>query len=158
MATFTLSTLDRGAPNTYIRYALTFACDAKQVTAATEKLQKAMKSLVNEIPMLAGTVVTNSPENPIVTVTLQQVNHFKATIARLGSNYQDYAALHRQRFPPSLISGIDATPFANDYTTITDPCCAIQATFIEGSLVLVIYLHHAVADIRGVNYNSSLDV
>jgi hypothetical protein len=150
MATFTLSTLDRGAPNTYIRYALTFACDAEQVTAATEKLQKAIKSLVNEIPMLAGTVVTNSPENPIVTVTLQQVNHFKATIAQLGSNYQDYAALHRQRFPPSLISGIDATPFANDYTTITDPCCAIQATFIEGSLVLVIYLHHAVADIRGI--------
>jgi hypothetical protein len=71
MATFTLSTLDRGAPNTYIQYALTFACDAEQVTAATEKLQKATKSLVNEIPMLAGTVVTTSHENPIVTVTLQ---------------------------------------------------------------------------------------
>jgi hypothetical protein len=150
MAIFTLSTFDRGAPNTYIRYALTFACDAEQATAATEKLQKATKNLVNEIPMLAGTVTTNSPENPIVTVTLQQVNDFKAIIAHLESNHQDYAALHRRHFPPSLISGLDATPFANDYTTITNPCCAIQANFIEGGLILVIYLHHAVADIRGI--------
>jgi hypothetical protein len=50
-----------------------------------------------------------------------------------------------------LIFGIDATPFANDYTTIANPCCAIQANFIEGGLILVIYLHHAVADIRGIN-------
>jgi hypothetical protein len=150
MATFTLSTLDRGAPNTYIRYALTFACDAEQVTATTEKLQKATKSLVNEIPMLAGTVTTDWPEKPIVTVTLKRVNDFKAIVAHLETHYQNYAALHRQRFSPCLISGTEATLFANDYTTTTNPCCAIQANFIEGGLILVIYLHHAVAGIRGI--------
>ena len=32
----------------------------------------------------------------------------------------------------------------------TNPACAIQANFITGGLILVIFLHHAIADIRGI--------
>lgn len=150
MATFTLSTLDRGAPRAYIRYALTFACNADQSAAATEKLQKGVKSLVSEIPMLAGTITTNEQENPTVDVTLQQVNDFKPIIAHLESNRLNYAAVCRESVPPRWISEIDTTPFANDFVDKTNPCCAIQANFIDGGLILVIYLHSAVADIQGM--------
>lgn len=150
MATFTLSTLDRGAPRAYIRYALTFACNADQSAAATEKLQKAVKSLVSEIPMLAGTITTIEQDNPTVTVTLQQVNDFQAIIAHLETNRLNYAAVRRQSVPPKWISEIETTPFANDFIDDSNPCCAVQANFIDGGLILVIYLHSAIADIRGM--------
>jgi len=107
MTDFSLSTLDRGVPRTYIRYALTFACSAEQSTAAIEKLQKATKTLVSEISMLAGTVTTSDHGNPTVTVTIEQINDFKATIARLQSDQQNYAAIRHQGVAPRYISGVD---------------------------------------------------
>lgn len=150
MTDFTLSTLDRGAPRTYIRYALTFACNANQSDATIEKLQKATKRLVSEIPMLAGRLTTNDQRNPTITVTLQEVNDFKATIARPQIDDQNYAFVRGHGFAPRYISSVGYTPLADDLIGDTNVCCTIQANMIDGGLVLVIYLHHAVADIEGV--------
>lgn len=150
MTDFTLSALDRGASRTYIRYALTFACNANQSDDTIEKLQKATKRLVNEIPMLAGTVTTSDQKNPTITVTLQQVNDFKATIARPQIDDQNYAFIRGHGFAPRYISSVGYTPLADDLIGNTNACCAIQANMIDGGLILVIYLHHAVADIEGV--------
>ena len=150
MTDFTLSTLDRGAPRAYIRYALTFSCNSDQATAAVERLQKATKRLVSEIPMLAGVVATSAQANPIVTVTLQQVNAFEATIADLQNEHQNYAAIRWQGIAPKRISDIISTSLASDLVGDANPCCIIQAMLIGGGLILVINLHHAVADIRGV--------
>ena len=150
MTDFTLSALDRGAPRTYIRYALTFACNANQCDATIEKLQKATKRLVSEIPMLAGRVATSDQRNPTITVTLQQVNDFKATIARPQIDDQNYAFIRGHGFAPRYISSVGYTPLADDLIGDTNVCCTIQANMIDGGLVLVIYLHHAVADIEGV--------
>ncbi|GAB7326198.1 hypothetical protein MBLNU13_g10195t1 [Cladosporium sp. NU13] len=150
MTDFTLSTLDRGAPRTYIRYALTFACNADQSAAAIEKLQKATKRIVSEIPMLAGVVTTCDQANPTIAVTLQQVNDFRATIARPQIDSQNYAFIRRHGFAPKYMSSVGYTPLADDLIGNTNACCAIQANLIDGGLVLVIYLHHAVADIEGV--------
>jgi hypothetical protein len=150
MTDFTLSTLDRGAPRTYIRYALAFACKADQSTAAIERLQKATKRLVSEIPMLAGVVTTNDQNNPTVAVTIELVNDFKATIVHLQKDHQKYADILRLGFAPRYISSVGTTPLADDLIGDTNACCAIQANFIDGGIILVIYLHHAVADIRGV--------
>jgi hypothetical protein len=150
MTDFTLSTLDREAPRSYIRYALTFACDAAQAAAAVEKLQKATKRLVSEIPMLAGVVATSVQANPIITVTLQQVNDFEATIADLKNEHQNYAAVRRQGIAPRYIFDITSTSLASDLIGDTNPCCIIQANLVGGGLILVINLHHAVADICGV--------
>lgn len=151
MATFTLSTLDGGAPRVYIRYALTFACHADQADAATENLQKAVKRLVNEVPMLAGTVSTNDDQKPIVDVTLGQVDGFEPRIAHLEDTHQSYLIVHRQGVAPRQISGPALTPLEDTPSSDTNPSCAIQANFIDGGLVLVIYLHHAIADIRGIS-------
>lgn len=150
MASFTLSTLDRGAPSVYIRYALTFACDATQSTAAVGRLQRATKRLISEIPMLAGVVITTDHANPTVAVTLQQVDSFQATIVQLQNNHQNYASFRRQGIAPRYISSLNSTPLTNDLIGDTNSCCVIQANLINGGLVLVIYLHHAVADVRGV--------
>ena len=150
MTDFTLSTLDRGAPRTYIRYALTFACKADQSNAAVERLQKATKRLVSEIPMLAGVVTTSDQNNPNVAVTIELVNDFKATIAHLQNDHQKYADILRLGFAPRYISSASTTPLADDLIGDTNACCAIQGNLIDGGIILVIYLHHAVADIRGV--------
>lgn len=150
MTNFNLSTLDRGAPHTYIRYALAFTCNADQSTTATEKLHKAAKRLISEIPMLAGVVTTNDQANPIIAVTLQQVNDFKATIARPQIDNQDYTFIRHHSFAPRYISSLGCTPLADDYIGDTNACCAIQANLIDGGLILVIYLHHAVADVKGM--------
>ena len=150
MSTFTLSTLDRGAPRAYIRYALTFACEVNQSTAAVERLQKATKRLVSEIPMLAGVVATNDQENPTITVTFQQVNDFEATVAYHQNEHPNYETIRGQGIAPRHVSDSSFTSLASDLTQDTNPCCAIQANLIDGGLILVIYLHHAVADIRGV--------
>lgn len=100
MSQFTLSTLDRGAPHIYIRYALVFACDVEQSTAAIEKLHKATKRLVSEIPMLAGVVTTSDQKNPTVSVTIDQVNSFKATIAHPQIDDNNYTFFRRHGFAP----------------------------------------------------------
>ena len=150
MSQFTLSTLDRGAPHTYIRYALTFACNADQSTATIEKLHKATKRLVSEIPMLAGVVTTSDSKNPVVAVTIDQVNNFKATIARPQVDDKNYTFVRNHGFAPRYISSAGYTPLTDGFIGDTNACCAIQANLIDGGLVLAIYLHHAVADIRGV--------
>lgn len=150
MTDFTLSTLDRGAPHTYIRYALVFACSADQSAAAIEKLQKATKRLVSETPMLAGVVTTSDQSNPTIAVTIDQINDFKASIAHPQSGDQDYAFIRRHGFAPRYISSVGYTPLTDGFIGDTNSCCAIQANLIDGGLVLAIYLHHAVADVRGV--------
>ncbi|KAM0712604.1 hypothetical protein Q7P35_000050 [Cladosporium inversicolor] len=150
MTDFTLSTLDRGAPRTYIRYALVFACEADQSNAAIEKLQKATKRLVSETPMLAGAVTTSDQNNPTIAVTIDQVNDFKASVAHPQSGDQNYAFLRRHGLAPQYISSVGYTPLTDGFIGNTNACCAIQANLIDGGLVLAVYLHHAVADIRGV--------
>jgi hypothetical protein len=150
MSEFTLSTLDRGAPHTYICYALIFACNADQSAAAVEKLHKATKRLVSEIPMLAGVVTTSDQKKPTVAVTIDQVNNFKATIVRPQIDDQNYTFIRRHGFAPRYISSVGYTPLTDGLIGDVNVCCAIQANLIDGGLVLVIYLHHAVADIRGV--------
>lgn len=150
MTDFTLSTLDRSAPHTYIRYALVFACSADQSNAAIEKLQKATKRLVSETPMLAGVVTTSDQSNPTIAVTTEQINAFKASIAHPQTGDQNYAFIRDHGFAPRYISSVGYTPLTDGFIGDTNACCAIQANFIDGGLILVIYLHHAVADIRGV--------
>jgi hypothetical protein len=150
MSELTLSTLDRGAPHTYIRYALIFSCNADQSSAAIEKLHKATKRLVSEIPMLAGVVTTSDSKNPTVAVTIDQVKEFKATIAHPQIDDKNYTFIRNHGFAPRYISSAGYTPLTDGLIGDVNACCAIQADLIDGGLILVIYLHHAVADIRGV--------
>lgn len=151
MATFTLSTLDGDAPRAYIRYALTFACRSDQADAVNENLLKAVKRLVNEIPMLAGTVTTNDDQKPTVAITLEQVDVFESSIVHLENTHQSYTIIRRQGVAPREISGTALTPLEDGISSNANPSCAIQANFIKGGLILAIYLHHAIADIRGIS-------
>ncbi|KAM0717320.1 hypothetical protein Q7P37_007172 [Cladosporium fusiforme] len=151
MSTFTLSTLDQAAEQTYIRYALTFACGNDDTATTVKNLQTAIKSLVNEVPMLAGTVTTNDQQKLAVTVTLQQIKNFTPTIAHLESPHDNYVTICQSGIAPASIMGEDFTPLSDKPDPETSPACAIQANFLQGGLILVIYLHHAVADIRGIS-------
>lgn len=150
MATFTLSTVDQAAPRTYLRYALTFACSSDEIAAATEKLQSAVKRTVNEIPMLAGNVTNNDQQSLVVKVTLEQIEGFTATITHLEDSHYSYATISQSGVSPIYLDA-DFTPLSDDPDGEANPACAMQANFVEGGLILVIYLHHAVADIRGVS-------
>jgi len=152
MAEFQLSTLDRNAPRAYLRCALCFACQNDESNIITQRLQRAAKSLVSEIPMLAGVVNTDDQQKPInVTVTPKDVEEFEATIKHSKGYAQSYQDINHDGFAPRQIEGIDLTPLANRTEDDHNPSCAIQANFIDNGLILTIYLHHAVADINGVS-------
>jgi hypothetical protein len=152
MAEFRLSTLDQNAPRVYLRYALCFACNSRQHTVISERLQRVAKSLVSEVPMLAGVVTTNKQQKPTsVTVTPNQIEEFTATITHLEGYTQSYQDLCHSGFAPRHIKDVHLTPLANVLEGNHSPSCAIQANFIDGGLILVIELHHAVADINGVS-------
>ena len=152
MAEFRLSTLDQNAPRIYLRYALCFACNSRQHTVISERLQGVAKSLVSEVPMLAGVVTTNKKQKPTsVTVTPNQIEEFTATITHLEGYTQSYQRLCHSGFAPCRIEDVHLTPLANVPEGNHSPSCAIQANFVDGGLILVIELHHAVADINGVS-------
>jgi hypothetical protein len=152
MAEFRLSTLDQNAPKKYLRYTLCFAAKNSESTNVTERLQRAAKSFVSEVPMIAGTVITNDQQKPAsVTVTPKQIEEFAAIIKHLEDHTQSYKDICHGGIAPRHIEGIDLTPLANDSEGVQNPSCAIQANFIDGGLLLVIYLHHAVADIHGMS-------
>ena len=152
MAEFRLSTLDQAAPRIHLRYALCFTCNNRDSTVITERLQRAVKSLVSEVPMLAGTVTTNDQQKPAsVMVASEQVEEFAPTIRYLQGHTRSYNNIRHGGFAPRDIEGIHLTPLANLPEENHSLSCAIQANFIDGGLILVIYLHHAVADINGVN-------
>ena len=151
MAEFRLSTLDQNAPRTYLRYALCFACNARDSAVITERLQRAVKSLVSEVPMLAGTVTTDDQQKPTsITVTPKQVEDFVAAIKHIQGRTQSYQDIYQDGFAPRHLHDINLTPLA-DEPRDHSPSCAIQANFINGGLALVICLHHAVADINGMS-------
>lgn len=152
MATFTLSTLDQAAGATYLRYALAFAHEQSNgaTTATVENLNKAVKSLVNEIPMLAGRVYLNEKSHMVIRVTLEEVDSFTASIVDLNGTSESYATIHRHGFAPRYMTGESLIPCSGTSNAADQRACAIQANFIEGGLILVICLHHAAADIKGV--------
>ena len=152
MAEFRLSTLDQNAPRIYLRYALCFACNNNESPVIARRLQRAVKSLVSEVPMLAGVVTANDQQKPTkVTVTPKQVEEYAATTKHLEGYIQNYRDLCRGGIAPRYIEGVDLAPLANLPEGEHSSSCAIQANFIDCGLILVIYLHHAVADIHGVS-------
>ena len=152
MAEFRLSTLDQNARRIYLRYALCFVCNSGQYNVITERLRRAAKSLVSEVPMLAGTVTTNGQQKPTsVTVTPDQIKEFTPTIRYLEGYTQSYQDLCYSGSAPTHIEDMHLTPLDNVREGNRGPSCAIQANFIGGGLILVIYLHHAVADISGLS-------
>ena len=150
MAEFRLSTLDQNAPRTYLRHALCFSSNDKEPAVIAERLQRAAKSLVSEIPILAGTITINAHKKPSsVTVTPTQVKEFAAVIKHLDDHAQSYQDIYQSGFAPRHLEDIGLDPLANDLKG--EPSCAIQANFFDGGLILVIYLHHAVAGINGMS-------
>lgn len=114
MAEFRLSTLDRNAPRAYLRCALCFACQNDESVIIAQRLQRAAKSLVSEVPMFAGTVTTDDQQKPInVAVTPEQVEGFTAIIKHLDGHAQSYQDICHGGFAPRHIEGIDFTPLAN---------------------------------------------
>lgn len=151
MPEFRLSTLDQNAPRTYLRYAICFDSNTSESNIITERLQRAARSLVSEVPMLAGVVTVNDQQKATsVTVTPNQVKEFAAIVRHLKDQTESYQDMCHGGIAPRHIGGIDDPPLANDPEETQSPSCAILENFINGGLVLVSYLHHAVADTNGV--------
>jgi hypothetical protein len=109
--------------------------------------------------MLASTVTTSDHEKPTcVTVTPKQVEELAAIIKHLEGHTQSYQDIYQGSFVPRHLEGFDLIPLANRPEGNHSPSCAIQANFIDGGLILVIYPQHAVADINGMNTNPPFDV
>jgi hypothetical protein len=152
MAEFRLSTLDQNAPRIYLRYAVCFACNKGGSIIVADRLQRAVKSLVSEVPMPAGTITANDQQKPTsVIVTQEQVEEFAAIIKHLEGHIRSYQDFYQGGFVPRHLEGIDLIPLANRPEENRSPSCAIQANFINCGLILAVYLHHAVADINGIS-------
>jgi hypothetical protein len=152
MAEFRLSTLDQNSPRIYLRYAFFFARNNSESLIVAERLQKAVKSLVSEVPMLAGTVTINDQQKSTsVTVTPRQVEESAVIIKHLEGHTQSYQDIYQGGFAPRHFEGIDLIALANRPEGDHSPSCVIQANLIDGGPILVVYLHHAIADMNGIS-------
>ena len=164
---------------TYIRYSLSFPCNTdqtKNIDAACERLKIAVRRTITHLPILAGTVAPEqaAERNTLssaaieairaagcakqqgrleVKITLKQINDFTAVIKKYveGTDKDIYSRLNRDGMPPTWLTQDCFTPLPDSPDPQSSPVFAIQANFISGGLIVVLYLNHSVADLHGVS-------
>lgn len=153
---YRLSSIDQSLIRIYIRYCLCFPCNATDIEAVTTRLAVSVNRTVAHLPILAGTVQpieSNDQSGRLeVKVRLDQINNFEAHVKHHGAtaHLPSYQELSTIGMPPSELIREEFTPHADNPNPEGSPVFAIQANFIRGGLILVLYLHHSVADIHGL--------
>ncbi|KAI5370049.1 putative transferase [Septoria linicola] len=214
-AAYRLSSLDQAEVRSYIRCCYCFSHNAADVKhdKVILALESSVSRVVEQFPILAGSVVAESEDLPTEPPNARQRDHRHDTVGArqqhplslparresTGSNtfallrLQDegnddntkteqhgrlkvvvlpnsqsvkpkitifasaefsgtYGDLAARRMPPSILAGHFSTPLSDipDPALGSNPVFAVQADFINGGVVVAIFLHHAVADVHGL--------
>lgn len=176
-------------------------------------LESSVSSVIEQFPVLAGSVVAESEDSPTELPNARQRDHRRDTVGARqqhslslparrestgsntfallriqdGGNDEDtkteqhgrlkvvvlpdsqsvkpkirivafaefsrtYGELVTRGMPPSMLSEHTFTPLPDipDPALGSNPVFAVQANFIDGGVVIAIFLHHAVADVHGL--------
>jgi len=148
--TVKLSPIDQFTIRVYTPALLLFRLSANASRAVvSSELQRGLASLLDDIPILAGNVITEDETRGTVQLDIPEnagvLFKVKEMVDAEKGPVLDFAELEKACFPsssldPSLLSPIHLVPEP------VAPCLAVQANFIRGGLILATYVHHSVAD------------
>ena len=117
----------------------------------THLLLAALQSTVDELPFLAGSVVSFSKDQP----WLRDLGPQGATYLEVKdlSREIDYLDLRKARFSSSLLDTEQLCPSPKPAYVQDDPVdmCRLRANFVDGGLLLVVSIIHTVCDGRGIS-------
>lgn len=116
----------------------------------TYLLLTALRSTVEQLPFLAGSIVPFSKDQP----WLHDVRPSGAAYLEVKdlSGTLDFSTLRKACFSPTLLDTDQLCPFPESFYIRGGPLdvCRLRAIFIEGGLLLVISIIHTVCDGRGI--------
>lgn len=154
-----LSSIDHCMPRAYIRVCLAFRLPSSGAAQqALAGLELFLRNIVRTAPFLAGYVdPAHEADGSIGRVEIhyseEDVRAFPAVQTRQFTDDEmpwTYSQLDEARLPPSAIRPdlISALPENTDDGRA--PVFRVQANFLEGGLIVSIYLHHCVTDGSGL--------
>ncbi|KAF2742570.1 trichothecene 3-O-acetyltransferas-like protein [Sporormia fimetaria CBS 119925] len=169
--TFQLTYLDQNAARCYIQTLQVFPFDAEaSMDVAVNALREALWATLQEMPFFAGTVGRADQKTGILPLRyptqlseedktrlfkhkVLTPDEFPATYAHLKERGMPPSALAAHMFCPEVLRDMPGVP-PNAEGTINClhpfPVLAVQAFFIQGGLVLSIYVSHNVVDCSGL--------
>ena len=117
----------------------------------THLLLEALRSTVEELPFLAGSVVPFSKEQP----WLRDLRPHGAAYLEVKdlSREINFLNLRKACFSSSLLDAEQLCPFPEPVYVRDGPVdvCRLRANFVDGGLILVISIVHTVCDGRGIS-------
>ncbi|KAL9618434.1 MAG: hypothetical protein Q9160_006875 [Pyrenula sp. 1 TL-2023] len=167
--TITLSNIDQGLTRTYVRMGLCYPLPAETLPSTVlARLEEFVAKTVRCLPHLSGKVVVVKDAAQQDTVAVQfsrnDVLQYRPVARHLTKTEYPFSfeKLSQDGMPAdALISEkLNRMPDKPDENDGPAPVLVIQANFIEGGLIVTLYLHHSVGDgltlahiIRGVFRN-----
>nr|OQO24575.1 hypothetical protein B0A51_09732 [Rachicladosporium sp. CCFEE 5018] len=141
-STIKLSTLDQAAPDNYRRHGFVLLFDNK-IAIARVTVDRKVHRLVKQLPVLASVI-----EDGSVSMTLQQIS--QSSVHHSTDGTLDIEAISRAGMLTSHFSSEHLVSLADSVGQTTSPVFSVQADWLSGGLLLVMYLHSRVADYLGI--------
>ena len=113
------------------------------------ELRQGLAKLLNDMPFLASNVVVSDPSRDYLELEIPEDAAVLFRVREMTEPGEgpvlNFAELQRTWFPTSVLESSHLSPISLDPAAVA-PCLSVQATFIQGGLILAAYLHHSVVD------------
>ena len=161
--TVRLSSIDQSLVRVYVRMGLCYPMSPKTSTEQTiQSFNRFVSETISRVPYLAGRVVPVDGAHQKGMVELQftrsDIRSYRGVVRHLSKHQypKSYAQLDSDGMPADALISKALNPLPDKPTTeeqaTSSPAMMIQASFIEGGLIVTVYLNHSVGDGLAVAY------
>ena len=138
----------------YVRIALCYSSQGKDVKTIETRLMNFFVAKIHQRPFLAGNVIQDQTSKQTgklkIRFTRSDVDDWKPYFNHLSeADIPTYQDLDERGMPPSTFVGHKLNPLPDSPDEDAAAAFAVQATFIAGGVIVVIYMHHSVGDAHG---------
>ena len=147
-----LTLIDQMMPPAYTRMILCFSLPSSTDPAGIIRiLRQGLKATVSDIPILSGEVKWAGSSKQKGLCAIHLGCHPELVVKDLTASHLGFSDLRANNFPPSELNGdiLCAHP-GFPQQRIDLPILAIQASFIEGGMLLGLCIHHLALDGVGI--------
>lgn len=152
----TLSSLDQSLMRSYVRICLCFEAQDVDFSLFELNLSTFFRSKLRLMPYLAGRVVPIQGHewrgSLELRYTQEEVDLWRPITTHLSEDdfAHSYESLSSAGMPPGAFIGNVLNPLPDSPPEVEAPVFCVQANFIDGGLLLNLYLHHSVSDGTGL--------
>lgn len=141
-----LSIWNQHSPRVYISVVLCFPCDDRLRDDAAHHLETSLRRLSRSRPLFAGRLYTSGPGQISVRRAPFYTIPFDVCVADKEA-WPTYQHMRDEGFPPSLfIDPWYARQGDPERASEPLPVSRVQARFVEGGMLLSVFLHHSIMD------------